>query len=73
MITLKEFHVGDKVLFYHSRLKHFSRKLCSCWIGPFVISNIFPYGTVKITSLETNKVFKVNGHRLKIFYKGWTT
>jgi hypothetical protein len=51
----------------------FSRKLRSCWIGPFVIFNVFPYGTVKITSLETNKVLKVNGHRLKIFYKGWTT
>jgi len=42
------------------------------WIGPFVVSNIFPYGAVEITSLETNKVLKVNGHRLKPFYEGWT-
>ncbi|KAL9405310.1 hypothetical protein Peur_002282 [Populus x canadensis] len=27
----------------------------------------------EITSLETNKVLKVNGHRLKPFYEGWTT
>jgi hypothetical protein len=72
MITRKEFNVGDKVL-YHSRLKLFPRKLRSRWIGPFVVSNFFPYGTIEITSLETNKVLKVNWHRLKPFYKGWTT
>jgi hypothetical protein len=70
MITRKEFHIGDKVL-YHSRLKLFHGKLSSCWIGPFVVSNVFPYGAVEITSLETNKVLKVNGHRLKPFYEGW--
>ena len=72
MLTRKEFHVGDKVLLYHSCLKLFPRKLRSCWIGPFVVSNVFPYGAVEITSLETNKVLKVNGHRLKPFYEGWT-
>ena len=72
MLTRKEFHVGDKVL-YHSRLKLFPGKLRSHWIGPFIVSNVFPYGAVEITSLETNKVLKVNGHRLKPFYEGWTT
>jgi hypothetical protein len=72
MITRKEFHVGDKVLLYHSHLKLFPGKLCSHWIGTFVVSNIFSYGAVEITSLETNKVLKVNGHRLKPFYEGWT-
>ena len=72
MLTRKEFHVGEKVL-YHSHLKFFSGKLCSRWIGPFVVSNVFPYGAVEITILETNKVLKVNGHRLKPFYKGWTS
>jgi len=47
--------------------------LRSRWIGPFVVSNVFSYGAVEITSLETNKVLKVNGHRLKPFYEGWTT
>jgi hypothetical protein len=73
MLTRKEFHVGDKVLLYHSRLKLFPGKLRSRWIGPFVVSNVFPYGAVEITSLETNKVLKVNGHRLKPFYESWTT
>ena len=30
-----------------------------------------PYGAVEITSLETNKVLKVNGYRLQPFYEGW--
>ena len=69
----KEFNVGDKVLLYHLCLELFPGKLRSRWIGPFVVSNIFPYGAIEITSLETNKVFKVNEHRLKPFYEGWTT
>jgi hypothetical protein len=73
MLTRKEFHVRDKVLLYHSRLKLFPGKLRSRWIGPFIVSNVFPYGAVEITSLETNKVLKVNGHCLKPFYEGWTT
>jgi hypothetical protein len=60
MIIRKEFHVGDKVLLYHSRLKIFPGKLRSRWIRPFVVSNVFPYGAIEITSLETNKVLKVN-------------
>jgi hypothetical protein len=72
MMTRKEFNVGDKVLLYHSRLKLFPEKLRFRWIGPFVVSNVFHYGAVEITSLETNIVLKVNGHRLKPFYEGWT-
>jgi hypothetical protein len=70
MITRKEFHVGDKVLLYHSCLKLFPKKLRFRWVGPFVVSNAFSYGAIEITSLETNKVLKVNGHRLKPFYEG---
>jgi len=54
-------------------LKLFPGKLRSRWIGPFIVSNVFSYGAVEIASLETNKVLKVNGHRLKPFYEGWTT
>ena len=39
----------------------------SKWIGPFVVANVFPYGTVEIKSESTYKSFKVNGHRLKPF------
>jgi hypothetical protein len=54
-------------------LKLFPGKLRSLWIGPFVVSNVFPYDAVEITSLETNKVLKVNRHHLKPFYEGKTT
>jgi len=51
-------------------LEYFPEKLRSHWIGSFVVYNVFSYGAVEITSLETNKVLKVNGHRLKPFYEG---
>jgi len=73
MLTRKEFHVGEKVFLYHLCLKLFPEKLRSCWIGPFVVSNAFSYGAAEIIGLETNKVLKVNVHRLKPYYKSWTT
>ncbi|XP_031272145.1 uncharacterized protein LOC116130559 [Pistacia vera] len=70
IVSRKEFKVGQKVLLYNSRLRLFPGKLRSRWIGPFVVTNIFPHGAVEIQSLGTSKVFKVNGHRLKTFYEG---
>ena len=70
MISRKEFKVSQKVLLYHSQLRLFLGNLCSRWIGPFVVTNIFPHGVVEIQSLATSKMFKVNGHRLKPFYEG---
>ncbi|XP_028223537.1 uncharacterized protein LOC114405046 [Glycine soja] len=48
MIVKKDFVVGQKVLLYNSRLGLMSGKLRSKWIGPFVVTNVFPYGTVEI-------------------------
>ncbi|KAJ9152530.1 hypothetical protein P3X46_026090 [Hevea brasiliensis] len=59
LILRKQFVVGQKVLLYNSRLKLMPGKLRSHWIGPFVVTNVFPYGAIEIQSLETNKVFKV--------------
>ncbi|XP_019178326.1 PREDICTED: uncharacterized protein LOC109173541 [Ipomoea nil] len=58
-ISRKFFAVGQKVLLYHSRLKLFPGKLHSRWVGPFVVTNVFPHGAVEIHSLETGKYFKV--------------
>ncbi|XP_040369481.1 uncharacterized protein LOC112184819 [Rosa chinensis] len=69
MITRKTFVVGQKVLLFHSRLKLFPGKLRSRWVGPFVITNVYSHGAVEIRSEKTGKVFKVNGHRLKIYYE----
>ncbi|KAL0289867.1 UNVERIFIED_CONTAM: hypothetical protein Sangu_2598900 [Sesamum angustifolium] len=69
-ILRKQFDIGQKVLLYNSRLKLNPSKLRSSWIGPFEVSNVFPYGAVEIKSFDTGKTFKVNGHRLKPFLMG---
>jgi len=66
-IARKEFIVGQQVLLYNSRLGLMGGKLRSKWIGPFVVTNVYPYGAVEIKSQSTDKSFKVNGHRLKPF------
>ena len=65
MILRKNFVVGQKVLLFYSRLKLFSGKLRSRWIGPFVVTNVFTHGAVEIKNLKIGNAFKVNGHRLK--------
>ncbi|KAI9084037.1 hypothetical protein K1719_034033 [Acacia pycnantha] len=42
----------------------------SRWDGPFVITNIFPFGVVELCDSPTGRTFKVNGHRLKPFHEG---
>ena len=44
-----------------------SGKLREKWIGPVVVTNVYPYGTVEFKSESTDKSFKVNGHQLKPF------
>ncbi|KAJ9189114.1 hypothetical protein P3X46_000445 [Hevea brasiliensis] len=64
----------EKTKAFHDKLRKqflMPGKLCSHWIGPFVVTNMFPYGAVQIQSLGTNKVFKVNSHELKPFYEGF--
>nr|GEW63861.1 reverse transcriptase domain-containing protein [Tanacetum cinerariifolium] len=61
------FNVGDQVLLFNSRLKIFSGKLKTRWSGPFTITQVFPYGTVKLSQPDGPK-FKVNSHRLKHYF-----
>nr|GEU66364.1 reverse transcriptase domain-containing protein [Tanacetum cinerariifolium] len=49
------FNVGDRVLLFNSRLKIFSRKLKTSWTGPLIITQVFPYGTIKL-SLTANQI-----------------
>ncbi|GJW48143.1 reverse transcriptase domain-containing protein [Tanacetum coccineum] len=65
------FNVGDQVLLFNSRLKIFSRKLKSRWSGPFIITEVYPYGTAKLSHADGSN-FKVNCHRLKHYYGGDT-
>nr|GFA76389.1 reverse transcriptase domain-containing protein [Tanacetum cinerariifolium] len=63
------FNVGDQVLLFNSRLKIFSGKLKSRWSGPFIICEIYPYGTAKLVHPDGCN-FKVNCHRLKHYHGG---
>ncbi|CAN6557464.1 unnamed protein product [Malus baccata var. baccata] len=69
MIRAKMFAIGQKVLLFNSRLRLFPGKLRSKWVGPFIVTNVFPHGAVQIKSLRTQQEFKVNGHRLKPYYE----
>ncbi|GJU91372.1 reverse transcriptase domain-containing protein [Tanacetum coccineum] len=65
------FNVGDQVLLFNSRLKIFSGKLKSRWSRPFIITEVYPYGTAKLSHADGSN-FKVNCHRLKHYYGGDT-
>ncbi|KAM1255929.1 hypothetical protein ACFX2G_030704 [Malus domestica] len=71
MIRGKSFSIGQKVLLFNSRLCLFPGKLRSKWIGPFLVTNVFPHGAVQIQSLKTQQEFKVNRHRLKPYYEAF--
>ena len=66
----KEFQVGEKVLWFNSKLKLFPGKLDSRWLGPVEVVKTYPHGAIEIKSFATNKIFKLNGHMLKHFYEG---
>nr|GEU30774.1 reverse transcriptase domain-containing protein [Tanacetum cinerariifolium] len=65
------FNVGDQVLLFNSRLNIFSGKLKSCWSGPFMVTEVYPYGTTKLAHADCSN-FKVNCHRLKHYHGGDT-
>ena len=70
-ISRKQFSVGQKVLLFNSHLKLFPGKLRSRWSGPYIVTNVFDHGAVEIKYLNDDKIFKVNGYRLKPFYEGF--
>jgi hypothetical protein len=69
-ILKREFHVGDKVLLYRSRLIFFAGKLLSKWEGPFVIVEVYRSGAIKIALLKDDTTQVVNGKRLKHYISG---
>jgi hypothetical protein len=69
-ILKREFHVGEKVLLYRSRLRIFAGKLLSKWEGPFVIVEVYRSGAIKIASLKDDTTQVVNGQRLKHYIAG---
>ena len=68
-IARKEFDPGQRVLLFNSWLKLFPGKLKSSWLGPFTVTQVFPYGGAKIMHAEKG-TFKVNAQRLKPYFGG---
>ncbi|GJV00231.1 reverse transcriptase domain-containing protein [Tanacetum coccineum] len=68
-IKNRVFNVGDRVILFNSRLNIFSGKLKTCWTGPFTVAQVFPYGTIKLSQTDRPN-FKVNGHRVKYYFRG---
>jgi hypothetical protein len=69
-ILKREFHVGEKVLLYRSRLRFFAGKFLSKWEGPYVIVEVYRLGAIKIASLKDDTTQVVNGQRLKHYIAG---
>ncbi|GJW43844.1 reverse transcriptase domain-containing protein, partial [Tanacetum coccineum] len=51
-IKNRVFNVGDRVLLFNSRLKIFSGKLKTRWALPFIVAQVFPYGTVELSQTD---------------------
>ena len=59
----------QQFLLLNSRLKLFPGKFRSRWSWPFMITQVFPYGSVELMHRERGR-FKVNGQRVKIYLGG---
>ena len=66
-IMRKTLEPNQKVHLYDSRLHLHPGKLRSRWTGPFIVKQVFPYGAVEVEDPKDDRVFKVNGQRLKPF------
>nr|GEW77826.1 reverse transcriptase domain-containing protein [Tanacetum cinerariifolium] len=59
----------DKAYENYVIYKIFSGKLKTRWSGPFTITQVFSYGTIEL-SQPNGPNFKVNGHRVKHYFRG---
>ena len=65
MIIGKNFNEGDQVLLYDSKLHLFPGKLKSRWTSPFIVQQAYSKGSVDLRDPNDDRVFKVNGQRVK--------
>ena len=73
MVVWKNFEKGYQVLLYDSKLHLFLGKLKSRWTGPFTIHEVYTNGAVDLLNSKDNRVFKVNGQRLKAYAVPFTS
>ncbi|XP_020208698.1 uncharacterized protein LOC109793649 [Cajanus cajan] len=69
-ILKREFHPGQLVLLYNSRLRLFPGKLKSKWLGPLRVKQVKPHGAIQVEDVSSKKSCVVNGQRLKLYLGG---
>lgn len=62
--TVSDFIILISRRINNSRLRFFPGKVKSRWSSPFVVTQLFPHGAIKVTHLS-KVTFKVNSHYLK--------
>ena len=70
-ILRKTFNVGQKVLFYNSRLHLFFKEQRSRWSGLFIVKHVYLYGACDIENSKNDNVFKINEYRLKVYFNNF--
>ena len=67
----KVFCEGDWELLYNSRFKRdFKGKLCTRWLGPYLVDRVFDNGTIRLVTIDENRApLFANGHRLQLYHK----
>ncbi|XP_015940418.1 uncharacterized protein LOC107465945 [Arachis duranensis] len=64
-VAPRSFEKRQQVLLYNSKLRLFPGKIKSRWSGPFLVTNVSPYGHIEIMDESSERTFTVNGQRLK--------
>ena len=62
----QEFMVGEFVLVDSSGSPCLPGKIKSKWIGPYLVTQVFPHGAVELKSKE-GVLFKMNRDRIKLY------
>ena len=70
-IKKKVFCKGDWALLYDSRFKRdFKGKLCTIWLGPYLVDRVFDNRTVCLVTIDENHApLFSNGHRPRLYHK----
>jgi len=63
-IVERNFHPGQFVLLFNSRLRLFPRKLKSKWSDPYVVKEVKPYGAIELEDPKSHRSWVVNGQRV---------
>ena len=68
-IRVKKVKEGNQMFLFNSKLRLFPRKLKNGWSGPFIMTQSYPHGAVKLCNTRGER-FKVNGQRLMLYHGG---